>query len=66
MIGDHRFDIEAARRSGTYAVLFTAGDRPHGLAHVALADLVLASFVEPAAFWAWLDQIDLPSAQRSC
>jgi HAD superfamily hydrolase (TIGR01509 family) len=66
MVGDYRFDIEAARRAGTHAVLFTGSGRPHGLADEALADHVLASFAEPAAFWAWFDQIDLPPARRSC
>jgi HAD superfamily hydrolase (TIGR01509 family) len=66
MIGDFRFDIEAARRAGTHAVLFTGGGGPHGLDSEDLADHVLASFAEPAAFWAWFDQIDLPPSQRSC
>ena len=46
MIGDYRFDIEAARRAGAHAVLFTGGGRPSGLADPSLADHVVSSFAE--------------------
>ena len=66
MIGDYRFDIEAARRAGSHAVLFSGGGRPSGLDDGDGADLVLHSFAEPAVFWDWLAQIDLGGLGASC
>lgn len=66
VIGDFRFDIEAARRAGSYAVLFSGGSRASGLADPSAPDLVLPCFAEPAAFWAWAEQIDLGGGRCSC
>ena len=66
MIGDFRFDILAARRAGTHAVLFTGSIRSSGLADELHADLVLPSFAEPAAFWDWVARIDLGGQAGSC
>ncbi len=66
MIGDYRFDIEAARRAGMHAVLYTGAGGLSGVADENSADLVLASFVEPNAFWDWLRQIDLGGEGGSC
>jgi len=59
VFGDHRFDIEAARAAGAHAVLFTGSGEPSGLASDDLADLVLASYVDPKGFWGWKRQVDL-------
>ncbi|MGD9720881.1 MAG: HAD family hydrolase [Pirellulales bacterium] len=66
MIGDFRFDIEAARRAGTHAVLFTGGGGPSGLADHADVDLALASFADAGPFWRWIEQIDLGGGRASC
>ena len=66
MIGDFRFDIEAARRAGTHAVLFTGCRSDGPLADEVDADLVLASFAKPAAFWDWVAKIDLGGPAGSC
>jgi HAD superfamily hydrolase (TIGR01509 family) len=66
VIGDFRFDIEAARRAGAHAVLFAGGGGPSGLADDQAADFVLASFEQSEAFWAWLGQIDLGGHPGSC
>ncbi len=59
MIGDYRFDIEAGRRAGTRTVLFTGSGKSSGMAAGDSADVTLASFAQPQAFWALVDQIDL-------
>lgn len=66
IIGDHRFDIEAGRRAGTYAVLFTGSGLPSELREDMAADYVLRSFAEPAGFWQWADQIGLGDPGGSC
>ena len=65
LVGDFRFDIEAARRAGAYAVLFSGGGASMQTDDLA-ADLVLSTFVEPEEFWAWLGQIDLGGRGRCC
>ncbi len=66
MVGDYQFDIEAGRRAGTRTVLFTGSGESSGLEDEQRADFVLDSFLEPAAFWAWLAQIDLGGCGGSC
>lgn len=66
MIGDFRFDIEAARRAGAHAVLFTGSGRSRRLAGEVSADFELSSFAEPASFWRWAEQIDLGGPAGSC
>ncbi|MEX2115160.1 MAG: HAD family hydrolase [Pirellulales bacterium] len=66
MIGDYRYDIEAARRAGMHAVLFTGAGGLSGLAEENTVDLLLSSFAEPAEFWQWLGQIDLGGDEGSC
>jgi HAD superfamily hydrolase (TIGR01509 family) len=66
MIGDYRFDIEAAHRAGMHAVLYTGAGGLSGLSDENVADLVLASFAEPRVFWSWLRQIDLGGERASC
>jgi HAD superfamily hydrolase (TIGR01509 family) len=66
MIGDFRYDIEAARRAGMHAVLFTGAGGAHGLTTEHVVDLVLSSFTEPSAFWRWVEQIDLGGSAGSC
>ncbi len=66
MIGDYRFDIEAGRRAGTRTALFCPSGEPHAWHDDESADFVLPSFAEPAAFWAWLAQIDLERSGGSC
>jgi HAD superfamily hydrolase (TIGR01509 family) len=59
MIGDFRYDVEAAQRAGMYAILFDGAGGAHGLTAEHRVDLVLSSFAEPRAFWRWVEQIDL-------
>jgi HAD superfamily hydrolase (TIGR01509 family) len=59
MIGDFRYDVEAARRAGMRAILFNGAGGAHGLTARHTVDLVLSSFVGPSAFWRWVEQIDL-------
>lgn len=66
MIGDFRFDIEAARRAGAHAVLFSGAGRCRRLVHEVDADFELRSFAEPASFWHWVGQIDLGGPAGSC
>lgn len=66
MIGDYRFDIEAGWRAGTHTVLYTGAGGRSGLASHERPDFTLASFAEPLAFFAWLDQIDLGSQSTAC
>ena len=58
MIGDYRFDIEAGRQAGTHTVLFVGGPKHSVLAEHERADFTLTSFVEPSAFWAWVEEKD--------
>ena len=57
MLGDYRFDLEAGRRAGAKSVLYLGGRSIDRLPDWAgMADYVLASFLEPAGFFAWLDR----------
>ncbi len=66
MIGDFRFDIEAARAAGMHAVLYTGGRGLTGLADQSAADFTLRSFGDAGAFWDWASQIDLEGGPASC
>jgi phosphoglycolate phosphatase-like HAD superfamily hydrolase len=56
MLGDYRFDLEAGRRAGAKNVLYLGGRSRDRLPDWAgMADFVLASFLEPDSFFAWLD-----------
>jgi len=56
MLGDYRYDLEAGRRAGAKSVLYLGGRSRDRLPDWAeMADFVLASFLEPDAFFAWLD-----------
>jgi HAD superfamily hydrolase (TIGR01509 family) len=66
VIGDYRFDIEAGRRAGAHTVLFAPPGHDSGLGEHLRAGHTLASFAEPAALWAWLDQIDLGGSGGCC
>jgi HAD superfamily hydrolase (TIGR01509 family) len=66
MIGDYRFDIEAGHRAGTHTVLFCPSGQPTRSNDDEPADFVLSSFAEPAAFWAWMAQIDLEGSGGCC
>jgi beta-phosphoglucomutase-like phosphatase (HAD superfamily) len=66
VIGAHRIDIEAARRAGMHAVLFSGGGDRSGLADGHSPDCVLASFEAPQPFWQWLAKIDLQGRAASC
>jgi phosphoglycolate phosphatase len=56
MLGDYRFDLEAGRRAGAKSVLYLGGRPRDRLPDWAeMADFVLASFLDPAGFFAWLD-----------
>lgn len=54
MIGDYRFDLEAARRAGIRSVLFTDGAEPHECEGHELADFHLRSFVDAGELVRWL------------
>ena len=54
MIGDYRFDLEAARGAGARAVLFVEGQQPADYADFPPADYVLPSFLAGEEFLAWL------------
>ncbi|HEX3999569.1 MAG TPA: HAD family hydrolase [Pirellulales bacterium] len=57
MLGDYRFDLELGRRAGAKSVLYLGGRSRDRLPDWASeADFVLASFLEPAAFFDWLDR----------
>jgi HAD superfamily hydrolase (TIGR01509 family) len=56
MIGDYRFDLEAARSAGARAVLYTYGQSPAEWADFPTADYLLHSFADAAEFVAWLEQ----------
>lgn len=56
MIGDYRFDLEAARRAGTRAVLYTYGQSPEDWASFPTPDYLLHSFAAAEEFVAWLEQ----------
>jgi HAD superfamily hydrolase (TIGR01549 family) len=56
MVGDFRFDLEAARHAGTRAVLYTQGQSPEDWADFPAADYLLHSFEAAADFVAWLEQ----------
>jgi phosphoglycolate phosphatase len=66
IVGDHRFDIEAGRRAGTYTVLFTGSGLSSDLAADQSPDHILSSFADSAGFWRWVAQIDLEGRERSC
>ena len=57
VIGDYRFDLEMARQAGAKSVLFL-GRRGHEPlpTWASMADLVLASFLQPKPFFEWLDR----------
>jgi phosphoglycolate phosphatase-like HAD superfamily hydrolase len=56
MIGDYRFDLEAGRRAGTRAVLYTHGQSPSDWADFPAADYLLHSFAGAVEFVTWLEQ----------
>jgi HAD superfamily hydrolase (TIGR01549 family) len=56
MIGDYRFDLEAARRAGARAVLYCAGRTLEERADFPAPDYLLESFAAAAEFAAWLEQ----------
>jgi len=54
MIGDYRFDLEAARRAGIRGVLFTDGAEPHECDGHELADFHFRSFAAAGELVRWL------------
>ena len=57
VLGDYRYDLELGHRAGAKSVLYLGGRSREQLPDWALsADFVLASFLEPDDFFAWLDR----------
>jgi HAD superfamily hydrolase (TIGR01549 family) len=56
MIGDYRFDLEAARAAGVRAVLYTGGKSPEAWSTFPTADYMLHSFAAAEEFVSWLEQ----------
>jgi phosphoglycolate phosphatase len=56
MVGDYRFDLEAAGRAGSRAVLYTYGQTSEDWADFPEADYLLHSFAAAEEFVAWLTQ----------
>jgi phosphoglycolate phosphatase-like HAD superfamily hydrolase len=55
MVGDFRFDLEAGRAAGTRTVLYSADATDEELAAWGpLADFIIPSFADSAAFLEWL------------
>jgi HAD superfamily hydrolase (TIGR01549 family) len=54
MIGDYRFDLEAARGAGIRGVLFTDGAEPHECEGHELADFWFRSFADAGELVRWL------------
>jgi HAD superfamily hydrolase (TIGR01549 family) len=57
VIGDYRFDLEMARQAGAKSVLFLGKRAGQPLpAWASMADLVLASFLNPEPFFEWMNR----------
>jgi HAD superfamily hydrolase (TIGR01509 family) len=56
MIGDYRFDLEAASAAGARSVLYTHGQQPEAWASFPEPDYLLHSFAAAEEFVAWLEQ----------
>lgn len=57
MLGDYRYDLELGHRAGAKSVLYLGGRAGKPLPDwAAMADFVLASFLEPQPFFDWLDR----------
>jgi HAD superfamily hydrolase (TIGR01549 family) len=54
VIGDYRFDLEAARRAGARSVLYSAGRKLSGIEYRHLADFVVESFDDCDSLFCWL------------
>ncbi len=53
LIGDYRFDIEAAHNAGVRAVLYAAEEEPSPACGASEADFCLHSFTDTADLLAW-------------
>ena len=54
VVGDNRYDLEAARAAGAWAVLYTGGREHKAPEYAALAHVTIDSFDPPHALLAWL------------